>query len=389
MPVRLILRNLWSHPLRSALTSGSVFVAVFLLCVLRATNVALSSTVENAASNRLWVQSAVSLFVELPLSYGNKIAAVDGVEEICRWQWFGGVYQDPSNFFAQFGADADTLLTSCPEMEIVEGSYEDFRGNQVGCIIGVDLARKFGWKIGDKVPLLGQIFARNSGEAWQFEVEAIYRSTKPTFDQVTLYFHYDYLRETIEAGECSGPNGVGVYLVKVGDGHDVTQVMSDIDGLFENGPQRVQATTEGEFQRQFISMLGNVPGLLTMIGGAVLFAIFFAVLNTMMMAARERVRSIGIMKALGFRNGPIVATLVIEGLVVCGLGGLLAIAVVFASQESIARFLVGVGVPGFVVDGPTMALGIGIAVGVGVFSGLLPGLGASKLQPVAALRRGA
>jgi len=256
-------------------------------------------------------------------------------------------------------------------------------------VIGVDLARKFGWKIGDKIPLLGQIFARDGNEAWQFEVEAIYRSTKPTFDQVTLYFHYDYLRETIEAGQCSGPNGVGVYVVKVADGHEVTQVMGDIDTLFENGPQRVQATTEGEFQRQFISMLGNVPALLTMIGGAVLFAIFFAVLNTMMMAARERVRSIGIMKALGFGNGPIVATLVVEGLMVCGLGGLLAILFVFAIQESIARFLVGMGVPGFGVDGGTVGLGMGIAVAVGLVSGLLPGLGASKLQPVAALRRGA
>jgi len=175
--------------------------------------------------------------------------------------------------------------------------------------------------------------------------------------------------------------------VKIAEDAELTQVMGDIDALFENGPQRVQATTEGEFQRQFISMLGNVPALLTMIGGAVLFAIFFAVLNTMMMAARERVRSIGIMKALGFQNGPIVATLVIESLLVCGIGGVAAVACVFSMQESIARQLLAMRVPGFVVGGDTAGLGMAIALAVGLIAGLLPGLGASKLQPVTALRR--
>jgi putative ABC transport system permease protein len=327
------------------------------------------------------------LYVELPLSYRNKIANVEGVEEICQWQWFGGIYQDPSNFFAQFGTDADTLITSFPEIEIIDGSYAAFEENRIGCVIGADLASKFGWKIGDHIPLLGQIFERNDGSAWDFEIEAIYRSTKPTIDQATMYFHFDYLRETLEAGECRGPEGAGVYVVKVADGAEITQVMGDIDALFENGPQRVQATTEGEFNRQFISMLGNVPALLTMIGGAVLFAIFFAVLNTMMMAARERVRSIGIMKALGFQNGPIVATLVIEGVLVCGIGGAAAVACVFSMQESIARQLLAMRVPGFAVSGDTAWLGMAIALSVGLVAGLVPGLGARKLQPVTALRR--
>lgn len=388
MPVRLILRNVLAHPLRSALTGGSVFVAVFLLCVLGATTKALNSSVDNAATNRLWVQSAVSLFVDLPLSYGAKIREVDGVETMCRWQWFGGVYLDESNFFAQFGADADTLLKACPEIEIVEGSYEAFTKDQVGCLIGVDLADKFGWEVGDRVPIIGSYFQRVGEEAWSFTVDAIYRSTSPTFDQQTLYFHYDYLRESLESGDATGPIGVGVYLVKVARDHDVTQVMGDIDALFENGPQRVQATTEGEFQRQFISMLGKVPTLLNMIGAAVLFAIFFAVLNTMMMAARERVRSIGIMKALGFTGGPIIAMLMVEGLLVCGGGGALGTVCAMVMEASIARNLVAMGVPGFEVSGSTAGLGMGIAVGLGLISGLLPGLRISRLGPVEALRTG-
>jgi len=387
VPVRLIIRNILSHPLRSTLTVGSVFVAVFLLCVLSATTKALTSTVDNAATNRLWVQSAVSLFVDLPLSYGPKIREVDGVETMCRWQWFGGVYQDESNFFAQFGTDADTLLEACPEIEVVEGSYDAFRDDQVGCVIGVDLAVKFGWAVGDQIPLLGSFFVREGGEAWTFTVDAIYRSTSPTFDQQTLYFHYDYLLESLESGAATGPFGVGVYLVKVADGHEVTQVMGDIDALFENGPQRVQATTEGEFQRQFISMLGKVPTLLNMIGAAVLFAIFFAVLNTMMMAARERVRSIGVMKALGFTSRPIVGTLMVEGLLVCGTGGALGTACAMGMEASISRTLVGMGVPGFDVSGATAGLGMGIAIAIGVVSGLLPGWRVSRLAPVRALRK--
>jgi putative ABC transport system permease protein len=387
MPVRLILRHVLSHPLRSFLTAGSVFVAVFLLCFLRATTAALTSSVEQASTNRLWAQSAVSLFVDLPLAYQSKIATVDGVEHICRWQWFGGVYRDESNFFAQFGVDADTFFISYPELEIVDGSYEEFAKLRTACVVGVDLASKYGWKIGDTVPIEGRIFPRSDGTSWDFTIKAIYRSKTTNIDQNTMYFHYDYLRESLEAGEAVGPTGVGVYMVKVADGAPVERVMSDIDALFANGPQRVQTTTEGEFQRSFIAMLGNVPTLLAMIGGAVLFAIFFAVLNTMLMAARERVRTIGILKALGFTDGTVAATLVAESVLVCGTAGLLALGFTIAIREQLARFLINsVGIPGFDIEGPTIWLGIGLSLGLGVIAGLVPGIGARRLVPIRALR---
>ncbi|MEM7203514.1 MAG: ABC transporter permease [Planctomycetota bacterium] len=385
MPFRLVLRNLLAHPLRNFLTFGSVFVAILLLCMLRGASGALANTAAEGSNDRLWVQSAVSLYVDLPLSYRAKIDAVDGVELTSRFQWFGGVYQDESNFFAQFGIDSDAFLQSYPEIEIAEGDYAAFERSGRGCIIGADLASTYGWRVGDSVPIIGQIFNRTDGSPWEFTVEAIYSARTTRVDQQTLYFHYDYLKESLEQGAARGPSGAGVYLVKTEPGANPTRVMSEIDGMFENGPLRVQTTTDGEFARQFATMLGSVPTLLNLVGGAVLFAVFFAVLNTMLMAARERVRDIGIMKALGFTDVPILGTLLVESLLLCGTAGVLAVGFVYAGQSGIARAMAGF-IPGFKVDPGIALTGLGIAVGVGLLSGLIPGWAVARLTPIKALR---
>src|SRR5262245_12272734 len=145
MPFKLLLRNLLAHPVRSVLTAGSVTVAVFLLCVLDAANRGLDTAVATASSSRLWVQSAVSLFVSLPASYESKITTVPGVDWVVRFQWFGGIYQDPSNFFAQFGVDAERWVKSYPEVEFTGGSLAEWQRARTNCIIGEDLAARFGW----------------------------------------------------------------------------------------------------------------------------------------------------------------------------------------------------------------------------------------------------
>lgn len=385
MILKLILRNLGAHPWRTLLTTGSVFLAVFLVCFLRATVSTLTSSIEQASTQRLWVQSAVSLFVDLPLAYENKLRGVDGVEWVSKWQWFGGVYQDDSNFFAQFGVDHDTLLKSYPEMTIVAGDYEKFSANRTGCIIGKDIADKYGFEVGGTLPIIGRIFARKDGKPWEFKVEAVYETSTAAVDQNTLYFHFDYLKEAIEAGATSGEVAVGVYMLKVKDGTDPTPIMSAVDLLFENGPQKVQTTTEAEFGRQFISMLGNVPLLLQAIGGAVLFAIFFAVLNTMMMAGHERTRDFGVMKALGFSDGIILRSLITESLLLTMFGGLLGIGLAKALESILQRTMANM-LPGFYVSLGTLLIGLGIAAGIGLLAGILPGVRAQRLAPVAALR---
>ena len=195
----------------------------------------------------------MSLYVDLPLAYQSKIAAVNGVDHVSRFQWFGGEYNDAPGFVAQFGVDTDKFLATFPELEISAGSYEAFQRNRTGCVLGDDVARELGLGVGSKLPLNGKIFPRSDGSAWIFTVEAIYKSKVPTQDMRTMYFHFDYLRESIEQGAAMGAPGVGVFLVAVAKGAQPAQVMAEVDALFANGPQRVQATTEGEFNRQFVS----------------------------------------------------------------------------------------------------------------------------------------
>jgi putative ABC transport system permease protein len=354
--------------------------------MLHAVTLGLSNTVAGAASNRLLVQSAVSLFVELPLSYQQKMAEVPGIEAICKWQWFGGRYeQDKSGFFAQFGIDPATFLTSYPEITIQSGSYEAFANQRTACLIGQDLADKYGWQLGQTVPIQGTIFERTDGRPWEFQVAGIYTSSSPSIDAQTLWFHFDYLRESVENGGAIGPDGVGVYMLRLQPGQDPLAVQQAVDAMFENGPQRVNTTTEAEFNRQFVSMLGDVPALLRMIGGAVLFAIFFAVLNTMLMAGRERTRDLGVLKALGFTHRVTGGLLVGESLLLCGTGALLGLLLIATLergfQAATAAFL-----PNFAFDRDTLLLGMLLALGIGLIAGLLPGFRAARLSATAALR---
>lgn len=369
--------------LRTFLTMGSLVVAIFLLCVLRALVVSLDAGVQAAASNRLVVQSAVSLFVDLPTAYQGKIEAVNGVGSTTKFQWFGGFYKERSNFFAQFAVDPANFLQVYKEIEVIEGSGEAWEKNRTGCLIGPDLVRRFGFKVGDTIPISGTIFAKDS--PWEFRVEGIYRSKSANVDNGTLFFQFDYLEQAIESGEARGPRGVGTFVIELSPGAVAEAVMRDVDALFENGPQRVQTTTEAEFQRQFVSMVGSLPTFLTSIGGGVLFAIVLAVINTMLMAGRERTVDLGILKALGFTDAVIFSLLLFESLALCTVGGSMGVGLALLLEPFFVRFL-GQMFPGFVITPETIGIGLGISVGIGVVAGIVPAWRASRLRCVEALR---
>jgi putative ABC transport system permease protein len=385
LPLRLVGKNLFKHKLRFVLTVASIAIAIFLLCTLRSLVVALDAGVRAAAVNRLIVQSRVSLFVYMPQSYGPKLEHVDGVENVVRWNWFGGYYQNPKNFFAQFATDAERLLDVYPEIDVVDGSVEDFLKDRKSCIVGEATARKYGKKVGDSFPIIGALFPRADGEPWDFRVAGIYRSLKKNVDENTLFFHYEYLEKALEAGEASGPQGVGIYVLKTAPGADQTAIMSQVDALFENGPQVVQTTTEAEFQAQFVSMVGNVPLFVSSIGGGVMIAILLAALNTMLMSAREQTRDVGVLKALGFRDGTMFGVLLAQSLCLCGLGGLLGIALAKGSEPGMVKLL-STTFPGYEVTGSTL-LEAGLAtLAVGLLAGVGPALRARRLNVIAALR---
>lgn len=384
--IKLAFRNLWQHKLRSLLTVGSLAVALFTLCALRSIVTTLEAGLENANSSRLWVQSAVSLFVDLPLRYEAQISNVQGVETVCKWQWFGGYYQDQSNFFAQFACDMDELLAIYPEIELVEGSKQGLMDNRIGCIVGQKLAEQFGWKVGDQIPIIGALFPQPGGEAWQFKLEAIYVPTSSSVDDRTMFFHWKYLEEALRA-IFDEPPGVGTFVLKMAPGANATQIMSEVDKLYENGPQRVQTTTEAEFQRQFISMIGNVPRLVGTIGLGVLLAILLACTNTMLMAGREQVRSIGILKALGFNDRSMMLLMLGQSMLLCGIGGGLGVGMALAVEKGIGsaidRFF-----PGYAVRTETIVLAVVVTLVVGLIAGAMPAWNASRKRCVEALRMG-
>ncbi|MEZ6188999.1 MAG: ABC transporter permease [Planctomycetota bacterium] len=384
-PWLLVVLNIVGHPLRALLTLASLTVAFFLLCVLTSVLGGLEAGIKASANDRLVVQSAVSLFVALPQSYGGKIKTVDGVEEVVRWQWFGGYYQDPGNFFAQFAVDHDRLFDVYPEIKIDEAAATAFAQKRTACLVGKELARRYGFKPGDRLPLIGTIFARLDGQAWDLDVVGIYESTGANVDQNTVFFRYDYLDEVREAGLCGGPEGVGVYVLALEEGAVPEGVAARVDALFQNGPQVVNTTTEAEFQRQFVSMLGNVPVFLGSIGGGVMFAILLAVLNTMLMSARERTHDFGILKALGFQSGVVFALLLFESIGLCLVGGVAGITLALITAPVLGAGLSSI-LPNYAIAQETQLMALGLSGLIGVVAGVLPGLRAMQLEVVDALR---
>lgn len=381
---RIAPRQLLRHPLRSVMTIGSLAVAIFLLCVLRSLVTTLEATAQSQSSQRLWVQSAVSLFVGMPPWYPDRIAQVEGVDTVARWQWFGGFYQDPSNFFAQFAVDPDLVLDLYPEFVITEGSADAFIQNRTACIVGRSLASDFGWEVGDTIPITGALFPHPDGadKAWEFQLAGIYEPGSRNVDDRTLFFHWKLFDETLAAA--GDPPDCGAMVLRTRPDADPARVMRQVDELFTNGPQRVQTTTESEFQAQFVSMYGNVPFFVSAIGGGVLAAVLLACVNTMLMAAREQRRDMGILKALGFTDATVGRVLLTQSLTTTVVGGGLGIALAMAVEPGVAAATTAF-LPGFQIEQETYLLGLGLAVAAGILAGALPSIRARGVKAIDAL----
>ncbi len=425
-PWILVRKNLASHWFRSGLTIAATTLAMLLFCIVTSIVTTLDKAISSAAANRLVVQSEVSLFVDLPLDYQAKIAAVPGVEAVSKMQWFGGYYQDENNFFAQFAVDQDRFFDMyAKDIEITEGlarpgaggassantdgspanasgadeaSADIVRGpaardaalsaltaERRGTIVGQGLMDSLGWKVGQTVPITGRIFPRADGSAWDLVIVGVYRPTRTNVDDRTMWFRWDYFEETVLSDSPGIDLGTGVFMVNRAPGADAAGVIADIDALFAAGPQKTATTTEAAFQATFVAMLGSLPEYMRAIGGAIVFAVLFSVVNTMLLAARQRTRSVGILKALGFSNGALARVLLAESSLLALLGGVAGVAAAKLTEEPL-RMALGPNMPGYSVQSGTVVLGLAIAVAVGLIAGLGPSLIARSLTPVDALR---
>ena len=382
----LVRRNILRHPVRSGLTMLAAMVAFFLLVFLRSIVTTLDDAVNAVARNRVIVQSAVSLYVELPENYRSKIAAVEGVESVGPMTWFGGVYRDPSNFFGQFAIDPTTFLDQYTECVLDDEEERAFLADRRACLVGMGLMRRFPeFEIGAKVPLEGTIFRRTDGRAWEFTIAGIYESTSANLDESTMWFHHDFLRESLEEGGAEGPDGVSVYVVKVADGYDAARVAEAIDAVFSGGPQRTRTQSEAAFQAGFVSMMGNIPRFVGWIGAAVLFALLLTIANTTLIASAERVKEVGVMKALGFSKASCGGLFVIESSVITIMGGIAGVVLADVSVP-VFRQVFGTMLPNFAVRDETMVLALSFAVVSGVVGGLGPAVATSRVSPAEAFR---
>ncbi len=373
--------------MRAALTVGAVAVAIFLFCFLRSIVTSLDGAVKESASNRIITASAVSLFQSLPSSYKESIGAIDGVESISRMTWFGGRYKNAENFFAQFACDAETVFMQYPELVLPEEQKKAFIEDKRGAIIGIGLAEKYGWKVGDTVPLIGTIYPRSDMSQWEFNIHGVYRSMRANVDEMTMYFHFHYLDEALESGEAMGPRGTSVYLIRLEEGYRGEDVASAIDLYYEGGPQRTRTQSEAAFQADFVNMLGNLPTFLGMIGAAVLIAIVFGIVNTMTIAARERLRSMGILQALGFPRATPARLYLMESCAFALTGGLAGAGIAFFTQDTF-RKLFGTQIPMFKVATDTYLWAAVICVVTGLIGGAVPAWHAARMRAVDQLRRG-
>jgi putative ABC transport system permease protein len=373
---RLVFANLFRNKKRTVLTIGSVLVAFFLYGTLRSVLTTLDAVAEVGSEARLVTSSASGITFVLPEAYSNRLEAVEGVSSVTWANWFGGYYQNPQDFFAQFAIKADTYLPIYPEIEITDGDIELFMRERTAAIVGVGLLEKYGWSIGQTVTLKGTIFTGD----WEFTIRAAYTPTVASFGDEVMYFHYNYLYERTEARISPG-----WFILELNDPNQAAQVAATIDAQFENSTAPTKTETERAFQAGFVTMWGNVGFLVRAIGTAVFFAILFVAANTMMMAARERIGEIAVMKTLGFQNGTIFGIVIAESIIMTvlgGLAGLMLARLAFSGDNPMNAFF-----PGFTVTVGTIGMGLAVAAGLGLVSGAIPAWQSARLSVVGALRR--
>lgn len=376
--LRLLVKNLTRNKRRSILTISSIAVSLFLVATLETLMTELKNPPETPDSAlRLICRHKVSLFNALPKAHEDKIRAIEGVEAVSGQLWFGGVYKDPANFFANFTVVVDEFFKVYPDLQLTDAEKEEFLADRTGAIVGNALADRFGWKRGDIITLQGTLWPVDA----ELKIRGIYSGGSDL--GTSLYLHWDYLNELM-----NDFGMVGTISVRARSADDVPRVAAAIDEIFRNSSSPTKTETEKAFVLSFVSMLGDVQLLITSIVSVVTFAIILVAANTMAMSIRERVREIGVLKALGFRARQVMFLLVGEALMLSLTGALLGAFAARLLYSSINMAAITAGfIQRFYVTPGTLLLCAGIGLMTGLISSAVPAWQASRLPVVDALRR--
>jgi putative ABC transport system permease protein len=374
-----VIRNTFRNKRRSLLTMISIGFSLLLLtmmiCIWRSFYI---DQVAPEAARRLIVRDRVSLAFFLPSYYREKIRAVPGVNAVVPLTWFGGRYIDdrPEHFFAQVGTDPEEYLKVASDKITPPDEVKAWQMDRTGALVDVTLANKYGWKIGDRITLQGNIFPANL----DLTIRAIYHRDPP---QNALYFNAKYLEEAVPWFK----GQAGWYAAQIDSAENVAPVARQIDDMFHNSPLQTKSESEKAFQLGFVASLGNVKAFILSICGAVVFAIMLVSANTMAMSVRSRTREVALLKTLGFTRQRVLSIFVSESVSLAVGGGLLGVGVAIPVISALTRRFIGLGIPlNMRVNGITAGIALLAALLLGIVSGYLPAYKASRMNIVEGLR---
>jgi len=378
----LVASNLKRKKLRTLLTLLSIGVAFFLFGLLCALKEALAGGVSMAGADRLITRHKVSIIQMIPISYRTRIAAIPGVDAVVDQTWFGGIYQDPKNFFPSIPVDPAGYLDMYPEFLLPAKEKEAWLATRTGAIVGRATATRFGWKVGDRIPLKSPIWRRENGDdAWEFDLVGIYDGAKKGTDTSQFFFRYDYFDE----GRAFGKGTISWFTIRVKDPAQADRLAARVDEDFANSAAETKTEPEGAFAQGFAQQVGDIGTIVTGILTAVFFTILLVSGNTIAQSVRERTEEIGVLKALGFPNGLVLGLVLAESCLIAALGGLLGLggAWLMTAGGSPAPALL----PVFYIPPHQLLAGVGLILALGLATGALPAFQAMRLGVAEALRR--
>ena len=377
---RIILANLFRKKVRLLLTIGSFAVALFLFVFLAVVRDAFNRGADVASADRMLVINRTSIINLMPLSYRDKILHIPGVKVVTHNNWFGGTYIDEKNFFPQFVIDPQSQREVYPELIVPDEQWANFLKDRQGAIAGAKTAERFGWKIGDRIPIKTTLYG---GGSWEFNLAGIYHGKRPQDDETQFWFQWDYFEEKVPE-RLKGQ--IGWYILRVDNPDDAPRIAKAIDAEFANSPNETKTEAESAFAANWVKQFGNIQFLIVSIGSVVFFTLLLVTGNTMAISVRERTSELAVFKAIGFSDRAVLFLVLTEALAIALFGGLLGILGALIAVPALGKALAGM-LPSIILSRSMLLLGLALAIFAGFASGVIPGVSAMRLRVVNALRR--
>lgn len=378
--LKLIIRNTGRHRLRTSLTIMGMAVAILAFCLLRTVVDAWYAGVAGASPNRLVSRNAVSMIFPLPLSYRQKVLHVPGVSQVGYANWFAGVYVDEKQFFPRMAIGSENFFDLFPEFIVPEDQLRVFKSQRNACVAGRKLIDKYGWKLGDTIPLTGNIYP---GE-WRFVLRGIYQGATRSTDETQFFFHWDYLDESLKKSAPFRSGKVGWYIVQIRDPMEAQEISRAIDVTFKNSSAETLTETEKAFQLGFVAMTDAIVISIRIVSFVVIAVILTVLANTMAMTARDRMSEYAVLKTLGFGGGFLFVLIAGESVAIAMFGGIAGMALSFPAADLFAQRM-GALLPIFHVQWTTLAMSTGITIAIGIIAALFPAWRAMRVGIAEAL----